>query len=147
MPDHVKKILNGTYLEDKPYNDIVLHREREMRLNGLWAPDETTLIPLNTVDAVVTEEKEEQKQRGHCFTVVAMDTIKNNVGSLKRTAIANRGQRQLTQIPTIHKSQNVTQVGRCKKPEIVATELMRQMIREENDTSLQFPPTKSVNNP
>ena len=118
-----------------------------MRLNGLWAPDETTLIPLNTVDAVVTEEKEEQKQRGHCFTVVAMDTIKNNIGSLKRTAIANRGQTQLTQIPTIHKSQNVTQVGRCKKPKIVATELMRQMIREENDTSLQFPPTNSVNNP
>ena len=35
MPDHVKKILNRAYLEDKPYNDIVLHLEREMRLNGL----------------------------------------------------------------------------------------------------------------
>ena len=34
MPDHVKKILNRAYLEDKPYNDIVLHLEREMRLNG-----------------------------------------------------------------------------------------------------------------
>ena len=33
MPDHVKKILNRAYLEDKPYNDIVLHLEREMRLN------------------------------------------------------------------------------------------------------------------
>ena len=57
MPDHVKKILNRAYLEDKPYNDIVLHLEGEMRLNGLGAPDETTLVPLNTVDAVVTDDK------------------------------------------------------------------------------------------
>ena len=68
MPDHVKKILNRAYLQDKPYNDIVLHLEREMRLEGLGAPDETTLVPLNTVDAVGTEDKkEQQQQRGYCF--------------------------------------------------------------------------------
>ena len=67
MPDHVKKILNRAYLEDKPYNDIVLHLEREMRLNGLIAPNETTLVPLNTVDAVMTDEKKEQQQRRYCF--------------------------------------------------------------------------------
>ena len=67
MPDHVKKILNRAYLEDKPYNDIVLHLELEMRLNGLGAPDETILVPLNTVDAVVTDDKKDQQQRGHCF--------------------------------------------------------------------------------
>ena len=38
-----------------------------MRLNGLGAPDETTLIPLNTVHAVVTEDKKEQQQMGYCF--------------------------------------------------------------------------------
>ena len=67
MPDHIKKTLNRAYLEDKPYNDIVLHLEREIRLNGQGAPDETTLVPLNTVDAVVTEDKKEQQQRGYCF--------------------------------------------------------------------------------
>ena len=67
MPDHVENILNRVYLEDKPYNDIVLHLEREMRLNGLGAPDETTLVPLNTVDTVGTEDKKEQQQRGYCF--------------------------------------------------------------------------------
>ena len=67
MPDHVKKILNRAYLEDKPYTDIVLHLEREMRLNGLGAPDETTLVPLNTVDAAVADDKKEQQQRGYCF--------------------------------------------------------------------------------
>ena len=46
MRDHVQKILNRAYLEDKPYNDIVLHLEREMRLNGLGAPDDVTLVPL-----------------------------------------------------------------------------------------------------
>ena len=50
MSDHVKKILNRAYLEDKPYNDIVLHLEREMRLNSLGAPDEVTLVPLNKIE-------------------------------------------------------------------------------------------------
>ena len=67
MPDHVKKILNRTYLGDKPVNDIVLHLEREMRLNGLGAPDETTLVPLNSVDVAPTEPKKELNQRGNCF--------------------------------------------------------------------------------
>ena len=39
LPDHVENIHNRAYQEDKPYNDIVLHLEREMRLNGLGAPD------------------------------------------------------------------------------------------------------------
>ena len=34
MPDHVKKILNRAYLEDKPYNDIVL---KERRALMAWA--------------------------------------------------------------------------------------------------------------
>ena len=59
MPDHVKKILNREYLEDKPYNDTVLHLEREMRLNGLGAPDEVTLVPLNKIGPaqIKTESK------------------------------------------------------------------------------------------
>ena len=67
MPDHVKKIPNRAYLEDKPYNDVVLHLEREMRLNGLGTPDETTLVPLNTVDVVPPETKKVLNQRGNCF--------------------------------------------------------------------------------
>ena len=55
MPNHVKKILNRAYLEDKPYNDIVLHLEREMRLNGLGAPDEVTLVPLNKIEPAQTK--------------------------------------------------------------------------------------------
>ena len=55
MPDHVKKILNRAYLEDKPYNDIVLRLEREMRLNGLIAPDEVTLVPLNKTEPTQTQ--------------------------------------------------------------------------------------------
>ena len=67
MLDHIKMTLNSVYLEDKPYNDIVLHLEREVRLNGLGAPHETTLVPLNTSDAAAPEAKEEQPQRGHWF--------------------------------------------------------------------------------
>ena len=67
MPDHVKKILNRAYLEDKPYNDIVLHLEREMRLNGPGTPDETTPVPLNTNDVVPSEPKKALNHRENCF--------------------------------------------------------------------------------
>ena len=61
MPDHVKKILKRAYLEDKPYNDIVLHLEREMGLNGLGAPDEVTLVPLNKNKIESAQTKQETK--------------------------------------------------------------------------------------
>ena len=57
MPDHVKKILIRAYLEDKPYNDIVLHLEREMRLNGLGAPDEVNLVPLKKIEPAQTKSE------------------------------------------------------------------------------------------
>ena len=55
MPDHVEKILNRAHLEDKPYNDFVLHLEKEVPLNGLGAPDEVTLIPLNKIEPAQTK--------------------------------------------------------------------------------------------
>ena len=74
MPDHVKKKLNEAYLEDKPYNNIVLHLEREMRLNGLGAPDEITLVPLNKIEATQsqaetkpTENITQNTKKGYCF--------------------------------------------------------------------------------
>ena len=81
MPDHVKKILNRPYLEDKPYNDIVLHLEREMRLSGLGAPDETTLVPLNTMDAVVMSNS-----KGAVVSTVAnMATTKHSVVDFEKS--------------------------------------------------------------
>ena len=62
MPDHVKKILNRAYLEDKPYNDIVLHLQRKLRLNGLGAPDEVTLVTLNKMETVQPKTKTKQQK-------------------------------------------------------------------------------------
>ena len=74
MPDHVKKILNRAYLEDKPYNDILLHLESEMRLNGLGAPDEVTLVPLNEIEPAQTKPEiksvgntTQNTKKGYCF--------------------------------------------------------------------------------
>ena len=64
IPAYVKKILNMAYLENKPYNDIVLHLEREMRLNGVGAPDEVTLVLLNKIEpAQVANKKTQRKSR------------------------------------------------------------------------------------
>ena len=74
MPDHVKKILNRAYLEDKSDNDIVFHLEREMRLNGPGAPDEVTLVSLNKIEPAQTKQETKQDEnttqntkKGNCF--------------------------------------------------------------------------------
>ena len=78
MPDHVKELLNRAYLEDKPYNDIVLNLKREMRLNGIGAPDETTLVPLNAVDELVRNQRRSKTKEATAFTVADMATILPN---------------------------------------------------------------------
>ena len=91
MPDHVKKILNRTYLEDKPYNDIVLHLEREMRLNGLGAPDEVTLVPLNKIEPAQTktepkpaETTAQTTKKGYCFYCNKLGHYKAECRKMKR---------------------------------------------------------------
>ena len=91
MPDHVKKILNRAYLEDKPYNDIVLHLEREMRLNGLGAPDEVTLVPLkknktgaNEIRDKTSRKHDAEHQKGYCFYYNKFGHYKAECRKLKR---------------------------------------------------------------
>ena len=86
MPDHVKKILNRAYLEDKPYNDIVLHLEREMRLNGPGALDEVPLVPLNKIDSAQTKNRDntsrehdaEHQKKDTASIVTNSDTTRPN---------------------------------------------------------------------
>ena len=91
MPDHVKKILNRAYLEDKPYNDIALHLEREMRLNGLGAPDEVTMVQLNKIEPAQTKSETKQVEnttqntkKGYCFYCNKFGHHKAECRKLKR---------------------------------------------------------------
>ena len=74
----MKELLNRAYLEDKPYNDIVLNLKREMRLNGIGAPDETTLVPLNAVDELVRNQRRSKTKEATAFTVADMATFLPN---------------------------------------------------------------------
>ena len=91
MPDHVKKILNRAYLEDKPYNDIVLYLEQEMRLNDLGAPDEVFLVPLNKIEPAQTKPETKQVEnttqntkKGYCFYCNKFGHFKAECRNLKR---------------------------------------------------------------
>ena len=146
MPDHVKKILNRAYLEDKPNNDIVLPLEREMRLNGLRAPDETTLVPLNTVDAAVADDKKEQQQRGYC-SVGNTAITKHNAVAFAKTGTTP--QKQVPQTPNkqIQLNPNAILVGKCTKPKIAGTEPMRQMTPGNANMSSLSQQTRLTINP
>ena len=91
MSDHVNKILNMAYLEDKPYNDIVLHLEREMRLNGLGAPDKVTLVPLTKIEMAQfkTESKPvenitQNTKKGYCFYCNKLGHFKAECRKMKK---------------------------------------------------------------
>ena len=53
MPPHLKKSINQAHLENGTYEQIVIHLEMELELNGLEAPDElqTNTVTHNTVNA------------------------------------------------------------------------------------------------
>ena len=150
VPDHVKKILNRGYLEDKPYNDIVLHLEREMRLNGLGAPYETTLVPLNTVDVVVTDDKKEQQQRWYCLHCGKDDHYEAQCRRLRKEryyANTKTNNKDSNQNKMNSQSPNAIRVERCTKPRPVGTELMRQMTRGKENENSSSQRTRSANNP
>ena len=95
MSDHVKKILNRAYLEDKPYNDIVLHLEREMRLNGLGAPYVVTLVPLNEIEPAqtkpeikptenATQNTTQNTKKGYCFYCYKFGHFKADCRKMRR---------------------------------------------------------------
>ena len=146
MPDNVKTILKRAYLEDKPYNDIALHLEREMRLNGLGAPDETTLVPLTTVDAVVTDDKKEQQQRRYCSTVANMATTKHSVADIERSDTTPTQKRTIRILIKMNRqSPNAIRVERCTKPKTVGTELIRQMTPGNENENSPSQRTRSAN--
>ena len=91
MPDHAKKIINRAYLEDKTYNDIVLHLEQKMRLNGLGTPDEITLVPLNNIEASQppmetkpVEDRVQNNKKGYCFYCNKFGHFKADCRKMKR---------------------------------------------------------------
>ena len=147
MPDHVKKILNRAYLEYKPYNDIVLHLEREMRLNGLGAPDETTLVPLNTVDAVMTEDRQKKRQRGYYFHCGKYGHLQITMPSPpQRKVLRQKDDYRWTQNSPRRQNPNATIVKKCTKRKIVGTDPMRQMIPAKRNVNSPSQPTKSTDN-
>ena len=87
MPDYVQKILSRAYLQDKPYNNLVLHLEREMRFNGLGTPDEVTLVLLYKLREAQTQkehkpakDRSKESKKEFCFHCKNFFTSRKNVG-------------------------------------------------------------------
>ena len=120
MPDHVKKTLNRAYLEDKPYNDRVLHLEREMRLNGLGAPDEETLEPFNKIEPAQTktepkpaETTAQTTNKGYYFYCNKFGHYKAECRKMKRDKWM---QTRKNNGPTKHSASKPPKCDTCGKP-------------------------------
>ena len=78
---------------------------REMHLNGLGAPYETTLIPLNSVDAVdLEEEKNNNNSAVTVSTLADTATIKHSAWNSKKNATTKPKQKTAKQINWTHKT-------------------------------------------
>ena len=63
MPPHLKKSMSQAHLENGTYEQIVSHLERELKLNGLAAPDE---LPIPTVTQQAPQQNSgKPKPTGH----------------------------------------------------------------------------------
>ena len=87
MPDHVKKRLNRAYLEDKPYNGIVLHLESEMPLDGLGTPDEVNLVPSNKMEPAQTKSETKPAENA---TQNTQNTKKDTFSTAKNLATSKQ---------------------------------------------------------
>ena len=67
MPAHLKRVINqARNLETAPYETMVQHLEREMKLNGLANPESTTFTGIHNVEPANTSNQERhQKQQAH----------------------------------------------------------------------------------
>ena len=147
MPDHVKKILNRAYLEDKPYNDIVLHLEREMRLNRLGAPGETTLVPSTLWMQQWRMIRKNNSREVTVSTVGNTDITRHNAVASAKTGTTP--QKQVPQTPNqqIQLNPNAILVEKCTKPKIAGTEPMGQMTPGNANVSSLSQQTRLTNNP
>ena len=146
MPHHFKKILNRAYLEDKPYNDIVHHLEREMRLNGLVAPDEVNLVPLNKIEPVQTKSETKPAEnntqnttqitkKGYCFYCNKFGHFKAESRKMRRDKWQQT--RKTTAKPKIVQPPrlNAILVANLTKQKIAGMEPTRLTTRDLSDTS------------
>ena len=143
MPYQVKKILNRAYLEDKPYNDIVLHLKKEMRLNGLGAPDEVTLVPLNKIEPTQTQTETKPTQnttqntnkKGTAFTAIKLAISRENAEKGDETS-GNRQENTMAKPQTaLAPPSNAILVENPTKQKTAGMELTRQTTRDLNGIS------------
>ena len=75
-------------------------------------PDETTLVPLNTVDAVATQDKNEQQQRGYCFHCGKYGHYNAQCRRLRKNAITQQKRVPLTQTKLKHQNPSATRADK-----------------------------------
>ena len=80
LPPHLNKSINQVHLENRTYEKIVSHLERELELNGLEAPDE---MPINTVTQQAPQENSE-KPEPTCHHCKKPGHYQNQCRQLKR---------------------------------------------------------------
>ena len=80
MPPHLRESINQAHLKNGTKEQIVLHLEKELKLTGLEAPDES---PINTVTQQATQQNP-NKPRPTCYHCKKPGQYQNQCRQLKR---------------------------------------------------------------
>ena len=97
MPTHLKRVLNQARLETESYDMMVQHLEKEMELNGLFAPIETNITGVHQIEVHETQPAPNpSKPSGPCYGCGQSGHIVKNCRKVYCEA-RNRGRQQSTQ--------------------------------------------------
>ena len=98
MPTHLKRVLNQARLETEHYDMMVQHLEREMKLNGLLAPDETNITGVHQIEVQETQHASNpHKPSGPCYGCGQSGHVVKKCRKVAREA-HNRGNRVTNKI-------------------------------------------------
>ena len=80
MPPYLEKSINQAHLEKSTYDQIVSGLEKDLKLNGLGAPDE---LQINTVIQQATQQNSD-KPKPTCHRCKKSDHYQNQCRQFKR---------------------------------------------------------------
>ena len=139
-PPHLKKSINQAHLDNGSYEQIVSHLERELKLNGLEAPDE---MQINTVTQQASKQNSEKPEPTCHHCKKPGHYRRNQSRQLKREKDQIRNNTKTAENHNKNNGSAQTNLTPIKKSQTIPTRTI-QIFRETEDLDFSTQPVRTV---